>query len=155
MAGPKPDLDSLTPYQLTVKIDLSKGMPGEQTFIIDEKKIKLPRGIQLLDAVPSNLTLKLASIIEQDVPIKPQLVGELPKGLRLKLLEVKPEKVRALSPSGEGNQQKEISVTTTPIYLENLRGTTSIYCKIVAPPNIQPLDRRWPDVEVRIAVGPT
>ena len=153
LTGPKPDLDSLTPYQLSVKIDLSKSMPGKQTFVITEEEIKLPRNVQLLDAVPSNLTLTLSSIMEHDIPVKAQMVGKLPKGLELRSVKIRPEKVRVLSPLTEG-AHKGVSVTTTPIYLENLKETTSLSCKIIAPPNIQPAERRWPDVEVSIEITP-
>jgi hypothetical protein len=42
---------------------------------------------------------------------------------------------------------------TTPIYLENLESDTVIYCKIIAPPALHPVDRRWPDVEVKITLA--
>jgi hypothetical protein len=29
----------------------------------------------------------------------------------------------------------------------------SIFCKIIAPPSMQPVDKRWPDVEVVIKIG--
>jgi hypothetical protein len=64
---------------------------------------------------------------------------------------VYPEKLHALLPAIQSKGQV-LSLTTTPIYLETIRQTTTLFCKIVAPPAIQPLDRRWPDVEVTIEV---
>jgi uncharacterized protein (TIGR00159 family) len=151
LVGQKSNLDSLNPAQLSVKIDLSKALPGKQSFVITGENIRLPKGINLLDVVPSSLDLTLAEIIEQEVAIKPQLVGKLPAGLKIHSVKVTPEKIKVLSPAS-GGKGKPLSVTTTPIYLESISGETSIYCKIVAPPTVQPLDRRWPDVEVIIAV---
>jgi hypothetical protein len=42
---------------------------------------------------------------------------------------------------------------TTPIYLENLEEETVIFCKIVAPPALLPLEKRWPDVTVTIRIA--
>jgi hypothetical protein len=46
-----------------------------------------------------------------------------------------------------------VSLITTPIYLESIYNNTNIFCKIIAPPAVQPVDKRWPDVEVVIKVG--
>ena len=44
------------------------------------------------------------------------------------------------------------SIITTPIYLDNIFETTRLYCKLITPPTVQPLEKRWPDVEVTIVV---
>jgi YbbR domain-containing protein len=156
LTGPKSDLHEANPGQLAVKIDLSKAMPGKQTFSITNENVKLPKQVKLLDATPSSLTLSLVEIIQKDVLVKPQLVGKLPAGVRLKSIEVIPRKVRVLSPSSEGEEEgeEEVVLMTTPIYLENLRGSSRIFCKIIAPPGLQPNEKRWPDVEVYITVVP-
>ncbi len=151
LAGNQTDLDSLNADMLRVKIDLARALPGSQTFAVTADNIKLPRGVHLLDATPSILPLILAAIIERELPIKPQLVGRLPGGLKLQSLEVIPQKVKAFLPVEEG--QKDITITTTPIYLETIKDDTSLMCKIIAPTNVQPVDKRWPDVEVTIRVS--
>ena len=67
-------------------------------------------------------------------------------------MEVIPEKVKVFSPA-VGTKDKIVSVITTPIYLESIYSNTNLFCKIIAPPTVQPVDRRWPDVEVVIKVG--
>lgn len=152
LAGSKADLDSINPAELSVKIDLSKAVPGKQIFLISEDNLRLPKNVKLLDMVPSSMELTLASIVEQEVTIKPQLVGKLPAGLKIVKIEVIPEKLKVLSPVTEGKKQI-VDVITTPIYLESIYNNTRLYCKIIAPPAVQPVDKRWPDVEVVIKVG--
>lgn len=139
------------PGQISVKIDLSKALEGSQTFIITEDNIRMPKNIKLLDVVPPSIELTLAAIIRRQATVKPQLVGKLPDGLILDSLEVKPEKVMILVPSNDEKVRVE-SVMTTPIYLEGIRSDLKIFCKIIAPPSVQPVDKRWPDVEVKITV---
>jgi diadenylate cyclase len=152
LVGRKPELDTLTPSQLSVKIDLSKAVPGRHAFLISQENVKLPKKVQLLDVVPSNLTLTLAGVMEQNISVKPQLVGKLPHGIKLKSVQVNPEKVRASFPSTAG-KESTVSVMTTPIYLDSIEETTKIFCKIIAPPSFQPVEKRWPDVEVTIEVS--
>lgn len=151
LAGPKSDLDASSPAQMAVKIDLSKSVPGRQTFIITEDNIRLPRGVNLLDVTPESLTINLAEIVEQELPVKPQLVGKLPAGLKIRALHIIPSSVKALLPADNAKAKKFV-LTTTPIYMEGISDSTQLFCKIIAPPSVQPLDRRWPDVEVTIEV---
>ena len=153
LAGPKSEIDGTRANHLTAKIDLSQSRAGKQTFSVTQENLRLPRGVTLLDTVPSSLELSLKEVLEREVNVKPQLVGNLPKGFQMASVLVKPHKVRVFSPADQG-EEAEINVITTPIYLENVRKTTRLFCKIIAPPNVQPVDKRWPDVEVVIAVGP-
>jgi len=152
LSGPKSALDTVNPSHTIVKIDLSKGIPGKQSFIITRENIQLPKDVHLLDVVPSSFELTLAEIVEKEVVIQPQLVGKLPDGLKIRSLEVKPEKIKVFSPASD-EMDKLLSLTTTPIYLNNIYETTTIYCKIIALPAVQPKEKRWPDVVVTITVG--
>lgn len=153
LAGPKSDLDGVNPSQMSVKIDLSKAVPGKQTFVITRDNMRLSKAVNLLDVAPSSLTLTLAAIVEQMVAVKPQLVGKLPNSLKIRSIEVKPETIRVMSPV-TGTKGQPLTVSTTPIYLGSIHEDTRLFCKIVAPPAVQPVEKRWPDVEVAIAVGP-
>lgn len=153
LSGPRNALDALVPAQYSVKIDLSNAVPGEQSFLITGANVKLPKNIRLLDISPESVKLTLAEIVKRDLPVKPQLVGQLPKNLKISAVSVRPENLPALLPSIQDKQQVS-NLTTTPIYLETIRETTTLFCKIIAPPAIQPLDKQWPDVEVTVAVSP-
>ena len=150
ISGSRSDIDALDPALLRARINLSNGVAGKQTFVITTQNIRLPRGVDLLDIVPPSIDLSLAALTEKDIPIKPQLVGKLPNGLKLQSAVVKPSSVKVLLPQ---DQNKPDNVMTTPIYLENLKDGTVIYCKIIAPPALHPVDKRWPDVEVTITLS--
>jgi diadenylate cyclase len=152
LAGSKSDLGAVTPAHLSVKIDLSKTAPGKQTFLITSDNIRLPRGVNLLDAEPSSVALTLAELRQQEVAVKPQFVGKLPARLKIQSVELNPRIVKVLSPPVE-KKGTPLILTTTPIYLEGISENTTLYCKIIAPPSIQPADKRWPDVEVIITVA--
>jgi len=152
LAGPRSELDAINPSQLNVKVDLSKAAAGKQTFPITADNIRLPRDVRLLDVVPSGVELTLAEIEEQEVPIKPQLIGKLPNGLKILDVKIIPAKVKVLSPAAAG-KSSAASIITTPIYLQGIYSDASVFCKIIAPSAFQPVEKRWPDVEVQIKVG--
>jgi uncharacterized protein (TIGR00159 family) len=151
LAGSKSDLDAANPSELSVKIDLTKSVEGKQTFLINDKNMRLPKNVKLLDVDPSNVELSFARRVKKEVRIDPQLIGGLPDGLDLVSIEVKPEKILVFLPSEESGTTLN-SVTTTPIYLETMRKDTVLFCKIISPPSIQPIEKRWPDVEIHLVV---
>jgi hypothetical protein len=152
LSGPKSDLDGVNSDALSVKIDLSKAQAGRQSHVIAAENMRLPRKVNLIDVVPPSVELTLAEIVEQEVLIKPQPAGKLPNKMKILSMEVIPAKAKVSSPA-VADKDKIVSVITTPIYLESIYSTTSLFCKIIAPPTVHPLDKRWPDVEVIIRVG--
>ncbi len=152
LLGSRADLDKINPSELNVKIDLSKAVPGTQIFLISEEGLRLPKNVRLLGMIPSNMELTLSKMVEQEVYIKPQLVGQLPAGLKIVEISLSPQKVMVLSPESDG-ENKVIDVITTPIYLQSISNDTSLHCKIIAPPGVQPANKRWPDVKMSIKVG--
>lgn len=153
LAGPKDNLDTLSASPLSIKLDLSKAVPGEQTFVITSANINLPKGVSLLDATPPGVEITLAEIEERVATIRPQLLGKLSDELKIRRILLQPEKVRISAPP-RANPNKAETILTTPIYLDSIDRTTTVFCKIIAPASFQPVNKRWPDVAVTIEIGP-
>ncbi len=151
LAGPMSELERLDPFRLQVTVDLSGALPGTQTVVISEDNVTLPRGISLLDAVPPSFKVTLGEIRELDYAVQPQLVGALPDGLAVEHVRVSPPSVRVRAAAGEKGGSGEV-LLTTPVYLGTIRETTTLYCKIIAPPSIQPVGGQWPDVAVVVTL---
>ncbi len=152
LAGSKSAINSISASIVPVKIDLSKAGAGKQTCLITEESVDLPQDVRLLDILPSNVEIILAAVSKREVVVKPQLVGSLQGNLKLRAIEVIPRKVKTMV-AEVANADERIDVTTTPIYLDSVTGDTVVYCKIIAPPSFQPVDKRWPDVTVRLTVS--
>jgi hypothetical protein len=65
-------------------------------------------------------------------------------------VKVEPGEIKVLSAAGDKDQL--ISLVTTPIYLENIKGNTRLLAEIISPPNIRPATGIWPEVAVEITV---
>ncbi|NQU65904.1 MAG: DNA integrity scanning protein DisA nucleotide-binding domain protein [SAR324 cluster bacterium] len=149
LLGPKSNL--LETGNFRAKIDLSKAQPGKHRVTITADNINLGKRVKLLDTQPSSLSLELVQMVEKDIVVTPQLIGKLQNALRIVSVEVIPGKIRALVRSSHVIKG-DLMLTTTPVYLENIKSSTTIYGKIVASPRIQPVDKKWPDVEVQIKI---
>ena len=149
LSGPKSEIDNLAGNPPSVKIDLSKMTKGSQTIIITSENLRLPKGITLLDTSPQQLKLTLATVVEKNLPITPQILGKLPGNLKIKKITVTPETVLVTIPVTRNEKINE-EVLTTPIYLESISTDSRLFVKVIARPSIQPVAKRWPDVEVFI-----
>ena len=154
VAGDELTVRELDGAQAYVRINLSAASPGSQTVVISDDDVRLPRKVELLDVTPMSFDVTLRAITEGDMSIAPQLIGSVPTGFRLTGVTLTPTTVRAITPV-DFRSSEERGVTTTPIYLDGLTSDALLYAKIVAPPSIRPVDRRWPDVEVRIGIERT
>jgi uncharacterized protein (TIGR00159 family) len=149
LSGPKSEIDNLATNPPSVKIDLSKMVKGSQTIIITSENMRLPKGVTLLDTSPQQLKLTLAAVMEKNVAITPQIIGKLPGNLKIKKITVTPETVLVTIPVSK-DEKNNTEVLTTPIYLESISTDSKLFCKVIARPSIQPVAKRWPDVEVLI-----
>ncbi|MBM9536352.1 diadenylate cyclase [Desulfobulbus alkaliphilus] len=151
LTGPKSVIDSLALDPPSVKIDLSRMGKGIQTIIITSENLRLPRDVTLLDASPQQIKVTLTEVAEKNLPITPQLIGKLPGSLKIKKITVTPATVLVTIPVSSG-EKLDNAILTTPIYLESISTDSTLFCKIIARPTIQPVAKRWPDVEVMIEV---
>ncbi|MDY0391647.1 MAG: diadenylate cyclase [Desulfobulbus oligotrophicus] len=151
LSGPKSDIDNLANNPPSIKIDLSKMIKGVQTIIITSENLRLPKGVTLLDTSPQQLKLSLAAVVEKNLPIAPQIIGKLPGTLKIKKITVTPNSVLVAVPVSK-EEKIPTEILTTPIYLESISTDSKLFCKIIARPSIQPVSKRWPDVEVFIEV---
>lgn len=151
LTGTKSDLDNLSVDKTSVNVNLSEMIEGAQLVLITKNNLRLPRNITLLDAVPAGLDITLAGIVQKTVPVIPQLIGKLPEGKQLKTVKVEPETIQILAPPDQ-NGSKTVNVSTTPIYLNSIDSSASLYVKIIAPPSMQAIDKEWPDVLITIEI---
>ncbi len=153
LAGTKSTLKSVSADAVSARLDLTEAGAGKQIFLITPDNIQRPKGVQVVDIVPASIELTIAAIVEKEVTINAQLIGALPAKRSLESVEVYPDRVKVLMPA-DGNVSDVPAVMTTPIYLESVNTDTVVYAKIIAPPPLQPVDKRWPDVEVRLFLKP-
>lgn len=150
VSGPATDVDRLVPGQVPITIDLSRATAGRRRYPINGETLRLPRGVRLLGSEPSAVEVTLAALERRELEVRPQLVGRLPKGLRLVEVRVEPATVSVLAPA-EGGRTPPL--TTTAVDLAELTRSARLAREIVAPPGVRPLGDGWPDAEVRVRLA--
>jgi YbbR domain-containing protein len=92
---------------------------GERTFNIDFRTVKLPRGVQLLRAVPAQLRFVFENQSRRFVPVQVRWSGSLPRGRTMVGFNTDPVSLEVIGPASYVSRVH--SVETDPIDLASLK----------------------------------
>ncbi len=132
LSGSRPLIDSIKPEQLKIKLNLSQSVVGMNRLTLSKKNIILPPGIQLKSIEPAKLDVTLDAIIEKELPIQPNWIGKLPKGMIMKEANASPQTVHVV---GGGGLLKNMStIFTEQIPLDNITESGTVSAELILSP---------------------
>jgi len=148
--GPASRLAAIPASATAVVLDLSgQRQPAEKTFTIVQRDVKLPGGVILVRAIPSQLRLKLERRIGREVPVQVRFSGPPPIGYRIASVTASPDRVLITGP--ESHAQRVQFVETDPIELSAVVGEAGFRVQVYVPDSQVSLDEPGP-VSVRVGV---
>ena len=120
LSGPDRLLRNLSRAEVHAVIDVGALKPGERTFDLNAAEIRVPRGLEIVQVVPSQLRLDFDLRISKKVAIHPRVLGDFAPGYRIAQIQVVPSEI---SISGPRKRVEGIEAAITdPI---DASGTTS------------------------------
>jgi hypothetical protein len=123
--GPPGKVRALTRAEVGVVVDLVRvRQPGERTFTLDPTQIRLPRGVSLVKAVPSQLLLKFENRLTREIQVLPRFAGAYMAGYEVGKYDVQPARLKVVGP--ESRVSLLDYVTTDPIDVSRLIGSASL-----------------------------
>jgi hypothetical protein len=82
-----------------VILDISAAVPGERTFTVGDGAVKLPRGVRLVGAVPSQVRLEFERRFEASVPVTVRIAGEGHDGYFVASQSAQPSRLGIVGPA--------------------------------------------------------
>ncbi|MDA1313174.1 MAG: CdaR family protein [Acidobacteria bacterium] len=127
--GVRRKLDEIDAGPLNAELDLSGvSGPGEQTFTVTSASLNLPRGIEFVRAIPSQLHLRLEPRVRREVPVEPSFVGAPDSGYVLDSYTVTPPVLTIVGP--RNRLSLLAAVTTDRIDLSGAAGAKSFHAAV-------------------------
>ena len=97
--GPANRLRDLRDARLSAAIDFSSvKAPGERTFTLTEREVKLPRGVQLVRTIPAQLRFTFERTARKPLKIDVPFSGALPTGYTVAKVEIFPPALEIAGP---------------------------------------------------------
>lgn len=116
--GSREDIRSLETQAIQVIVDVrDRETAGEKVLQIQPQDVKAPGGARPLRIRPDQVELRLDRDVEKNVPVKANLEGELPPGVEMESVAVKPAAALLSGPATLLDRVDE--VRTEPLDLED------------------------------------
>jgi YbbR domain-containing protein len=151
------EVELLTPIRkniletdLAIVIDLAGAHAGNRVFTIGPEAVRIPDDVELLRVNPSRVVLTLERSITKEVPVQVKFEGNLPKGLMINQVIVRPP---AVSISGTATRISRINhVTAEAINLSARSGSFVTSANVIDESATVRIDRLEP-VEVTVEIA--
>jgi len=125
-------IKSIRPEQVKVRLDLSKGVVGPNTFNITHENIGLPPGVVLRSVEPPTVEVTLDVPMEKELPLQVDWVGKLPADLILTEAKVSPERIRVVG--GAQIVEGISTIYTEKVPLDNIHETGTMTVSLALNP---------------------
>jgi YbbR domain-containing protein len=151
--GTREDVRQVSLQDLSAVVDLTHDdRVGPITVKLTPRSVRHSRRVQVSEIDPAEVTVNVDEMIERELPVQPQLGGEMPPNLSIERVVTQPETVKVKGPKALLNGMK--SITTLPVDVTGRR--TSFRERVELTPLAFPeglAQRHWVEVDVRIGAG--
>jgi diadenylate cyclase len=98
LRGPQRIVRGLRTPDVYADIDLTNLSPGERTFDLTARQIRVPSELQVVQVIPSQLHLSFDTHLSREVEVRPRVIGTFAQGYRIKRILVDPPKIAISGP---------------------------------------------------------
>jgi YbbR domain-containing protein len=121
--GPVREVRDLAPSEVHAVIDLANTQPGERTYDLAPRRIHVPDGINVVQAVPSQIRISFDRRGTRQVPVKPRVIGSFATGFRIQEVASMPQLVTIVGPAAHVNDVE--AAITDPVDASGVVGTAT------------------------------
>jgi YbbR domain-containing protein len=134
-------------------VSLDGAKAGEARLAVSREQITMPRGARIAARSPSTLVYTLEAVASKTVPVRPDLVGELPAGLRLAKVSVEPREVTLAGARSALRNLRE--VMTDRVDLTALRESITLESPVaLGYPHVWRKDPDGAPIRIRVEIEP-
>ncbi|MBI4537213.1 MAG: YbbR-like domain-containing protein [candidate division NC10 bacterium] len=150
LRGPRTLVRSAVPHEVALLELLPALREGENLLPVNPEIVRVPRGIVVVNVVPSRLRVVLERLVEQEIDVTPRIEGAPLQGYLVRQVTPVPPRVTLVGPASEFKKLRRLH--TLPV---NVQGRSDSFTARVQvePPGGQ-IRLREGSVDVRVDIGP-
>jgi len=129
-------LRRIQPEQVSVKLNLAKGVPGSNSFAITPESVSLPPAVLLKDVKPPAVEVTLDTTVRKELPVQANWVGKLQDPILIAQVRIEPPTVQV---SGSSRVLSAVStIYTEKISVDQIIRSGTLSAKLVpSPPSLK------------------
>ncbi|MGB9106195.1 MAG: CdaR family protein [Terriglobales bacterium] len=121
--GPVREVRDLSATAVHAVIDLANVQPGERTYDLSPALIHVPDGVQVVQAVPSQIRISFEPRESRLVEVKPRVMGTFASGYHIEQVTALPQSVTIVGPAT--NVRGVEAAITDPVDASGVVGTAT------------------------------
>lgn len=131
--GPERIVRDIDAADVHASLDLTGAAPGEHTYDLNIRKIKVPRGVEVVQVIPAQMRIDLDKEITKEVPVRPRVIGSFAPGVQYAPNGVVavPSEVKVVGPERRVNQIE--AVLTDPVDATGVVGSATFVTNVYVP----------------------
>lgn len=131
--GPERIVRDLAPAEVHASLDLANATPGEHTYDLNPAKIRVPRGVEVVQVIPAQMRVDLDREIARVVPVRPRVIGTFAPGMQYATggVVAEPSQVTVAGPEKRVNQVD--AVLTDPVDATGVVGSATFVTNVYVP----------------------
>ena len=114
--GTSSQIQNLNPFQVSIGVDLRDAERGTQEVNLTKRDVLLPEGLEVDSIEPQSFPVQLDRVVQEILPVEPNLVGEPAAGAMVLRSEVVPPQVLISGPESLVSEQQLLF--TSPVSLD-------------------------------------
>ncbi|MGB7553313.1 MAG: CdaR family protein [Candidatus Korobacteraceae bacterium] len=99
LRGPERLLRQINPSEVHAVIDLEGAIPGDRTFDLTPKQIRVPRNMEVMQVAPAQFHISFDHTATRSVDVEPRIIGTLLSGYSIADVEAEPSQVMITGPA--------------------------------------------------------
>lgn len=134
--GPERNVRGLDPENVHLAIDLTSAAPGERTYDLTGRQVRLPHGLEIVQVVPSQFRISFDRRASKQVDVRPRVMGTFASGYRIATVTSDPPQVLIVGP--ERRVSGIENALTDPVDATGVVGTAKFTTHVyVSDPMVQ------------------
>jgi YbbR domain-containing protein len=136
LRGPERDIHHLDPTDVRAEVDLSNVQPGERTFDLTARHVRVPQELEVVQIIPGQFHLSFDSRDTRTIEVHPRVTGTFASGMRVAQVDADPASVTVTGPRRRVEALEAAS--TDPVDASGTMTSASFVTQVyVADPLIQ------------------
>ena len=136
LRGPERAIHHLDPTDVRAEVDLSNVQPGERTFDLTARHVRVPQELEVVQIIPGQFHLSFDSRDTRTIEVHPRVTGTFASGMRVAQVDADPASVTVTGPRGRVEALEAAS--TDPVDASGTMSSASFVTQAyVADPLIQ------------------
>jgi YbbR domain-containing protein len=145
--APESVIRQLQANEIHAEIELADAKSGERTFDLTSAQVRHPRGVTVVQVVPSQLHLAFDTRLTRDVEIHPRVTGNFADGDQIVKVDADPPRITVTGP--RHHVERIDAATTDPIDATGTRGSAVFNTNVYVP---DPLVQVVQTTSIRVTV---